>query len=118
MAGGISVHVIDVSRAVPATGMAVRIFSIDAQHRLLAQGRLDASGVLQHPIAQGEGVSKSMYQAEFEIGEYYRSQGFELPDPAFLETALFRFGIADAQAHYHLPLKMTPWGFSLFRGGA
>ena len=54
----------------------------------------------------------------FHIGDWYRTQGVAVPSPAFLESVPYRFGIADLAQHYHLPLKMTPWGFSLFRGGA
>ncbi len=117
MAGGISVHVIDVSRGVPAAGMVVKIFKLEQGRQLLASDALTASGVLEHPITRGKGVTAGMYEAEFYISDYYRAEGIELPQPAFLEVAPFRFGIADKAAHYHLPLKMTPWGFSLFRGG-
>jgi 5-hydroxyisourate hydrolase len=58
------------------------------------------------------------YEAVFHIGAWYRAQGVAVPTPAFLETVPYRFGVADLAQHYHLPLKMTPWGFSLFRGGA
>jgi 5-hydroxyisourate hydrolase len=118
MAGGISIHVIDVTRAVPATGMAVQVFSLGPERRLLAAGALTVTGTLEHPMVHGDGVTAGIYEAEFQIGDYYRAQGFALPNPAFLDTTVFRFGVADANAHYHLPLKMTPWGFSLFRGGA
>ena len=59
-----------------------------------------------------------LYEAVFHIGDWYRAQGVPVPTPAFLETVPFHFGVADLAQHYHLPLKMTPWGFSLFRGGA
>ena len=58
-----------------------------------------------------------VYEATFHVGEWYRAQKVALPSPAFLETVPYRFGVADLAQHYHLPLKMTPWGFSLFRGG-
>lgn len=61
---------------------------------------------------------QGMYEVESGVGAYYRSCGVDLPDPALLETALFRFSISKVQEHFHLPFKFTPWGFSLFRGGA
>jgi 5-hydroxyisourate hydrolase len=63
-------------------------------------------------------MAAGMYEAVFHVADWYRAQGVELPAPAFLDAVPFRFGIADPAQHYHLPLKVTPWGFSLFRGGA
>ena len=116
-AGGIPIHVFDVSRGIAATGLRVELKGPDG--RLLASGAINASGVLAHPTMQGEGiVATGMYEAVFHVGEWYRAQGVAVPSPAFLETVPYRFGIADLAQHYHLPFKMTPWGFSLFRGGA
>lgn len=116
-AGGLSIHVFDVSRGVAATGLRVELQGPDGN--LLASGAINATGVLDHPTVRGEGlVATGVYEAIFYVGDWYRAQGVALPSPAFLETVLYRFGIADLAQHYHLPLKMTPWGFSLFRGGA
>ena len=62
--------------------------------------------------------AKLQHEALFHVGDWYRAEGIAVPTPAFLETVPYRFGIADLAQHYHLPLKMTPWGFSLCRGGA
>ena len=115
--GGISIHVFDVSRGIAATGLRVELLGPDG--KLLASGTINSTGVLDHPTVRGEGlVATGVYEAVFHIGDWYRAQGVALPSPAFLETVPYRFGIADLAQHYHLPLKMTPWGFSLFRGGA
>ena len=116
---GISIHVIDVSRGVPAAGMAVEVFNLrdGGQERISAgaidaQGHYDDAGLLTRVLAAGH------YGARFEVGRYYRACGVPLPAPAFLESVLFDFGLANPEQHYHLPLKMTPWGYSLFRGGS
>jgi 5-hydroxyisourate hydrolase len=115
--GGISIHVFDVSRGVAAVGLRVELRGPDGG--LLADGAVGASGAFDHPIVRGEGITATgIYEALFHIADWYRRQGVALPSPAFLETVPYRFGIADLAQHYHLPLKMTPWGFSLFRGGA
>lgn len=115
--GGISIHVFDVSRGIAATGLRVELKGPDGG--LLASGAINTSGILAHPTMQGDGiVATGMYEAVFHVGEWYRAQGVAVPSPAFLEVVPYRFGIADVAQHYHLPLKMTPWGFSLFRGGA
>jgi 5-hydroxyisourate hydrolase len=117
MAGGISIHVYDVSRGVPAAGLRVELKGPDGD--TLATGTVGASGAFDHPTARGEGLRETgLYEARFHVGTWYRSEGVTLPTPAFLEVVPYRFGIADLAQHYHLPLKMTPWGFSLFRGGA
>ena len=116
-AGGISIHVFDVSRGIAASGLRVDLRGPDS--KLLADGSIGTSGAFDHPIVRGEGlIMTGTYEAVFHIGDWYRAQGVALPSPAFLEIVPYRFGIADLAQHYHLPLKMTPWGFSLFRGGA
>jgi 5-hydroxyisourate hydrolase len=116
---GLSIHVIDVSRGVPAAGMAVEVWKLDAGDRsrisagaIGAQGHYDDAALLTRVLTPGR------YAARFEIGSYYRAAGIALPEPAFLESVMFEFGLADSGQHYHLPLKMTPWGYSLFRGGS
>ena len=116
-AGGISIHAFDVSRGIAAAGLRVELRAPDG--KLLAEGLVGASGAFDHPTMRGEGITTTgLYEAVFHIADWYRTQGVALPSPAFLEAVPYRFGIADLAQHYHLPLKMTPWGFSLFRGGA
>jgi 5-hydroxyisourate hydrolase len=111
---GISVHVVDVSRGVPAAGLRVEVWALDGERRHIAGGALSARGTLDEPglAAAGEG----RYEALFHVGDFYRGLGHALPEPPFLDVVPFRFGVADAGQHYHLPLKLTPWGFSIFRG--
>jgi 5-hydroxyisourate hydrolase len=111
MAGGISIHVYDVSRGVPAAGLHVEVRGPDG--KLLVDGRTAGAGTLDAPTPL-----TGFYEALFHIGDWYRAHGVPVSNPAFLEVVPYRFGVADLAQHYHLPLKMTPWGFSLFRGGA
>lgn len=117
-AGGISIHAVDVANGVPAAGLGVRLFRTGADEREIAAGRCGADGHFRHPASQGEGVVRGTYRAEFDVGDYYRARGAPLPSPAFLDVAAFAFGIGNVAEHFHLPLKFTPWGYSLFRGGA
>ena len=117
-AGGISVHAVDVATGRPAAGLGVRVWRLEAGGRVLvAEGRCNMAGALEAPCVRGEGVRAGLYEAEFEIGAFHRAAGAAIPEPAFLETAVYRFGIAAPEEHFHLPLKFTAWGFSLFRGG-
>ena len=116
--GGISVHAVDVAAGRPAEGLGIRLFRIEAGgRRLVAEGRAGPTGALDHPVARGEDASAGVYEAEFAIGDFYRAQGAAVVEPPFIDVAVFRFGVAIESEHYHLPLKFTAWGFSLFRGG-
>ncbi len=117
-AGGISIHAVDVSRGVPARGLAVRLSRIEPTPQNIAAGCCSANGHFEHPVTSGSGVERGLYEVEFDVAKFYRDSGLDLPDPAFVEVAVFRFGIDRVTEHFHLPFKFTPWGFSLFRGGA
>lgn len=112
---GLSVHVVDVTRGVPAQGMAVAIHALSPERRLLAQGLLSASGVLDHPI-KGEVLPVGVYEVVFQAGAFFAAAGVTQSDPPFLGEVPFRFSVADPEQHLHLPLKITPWGFSIYRG--
>jgi 5-hydroxyisourate hydrolase len=131
---GLSFHAVDVALGRPASGMRVTVFRLDppspanaqtpqnaqtphnAQTRVqIADGVLTASGTLDHPII-GETLLKGTYEAIFHMGDFFARTRAGSPDPVFLDLAPFRFNIADPAQHYHLPLKFTEWGYSLFRG--
>jgi len=116
---GISIHVVDVSRGVVASGMRVELFSVagDGEPDLVASGTLSETGVLAAP-ALGRRFEPGFYEARFHIADYYRRAIQAAPAVPFLDVVSYRFGIADPEAHYHLPMKCTPWGYSCFRGGA
>ena len=117
MAGGISVHVIDVVQGCPAQGMKVELTLLGKTPQLIATGNLTKKGTLDHPITSGAGVVKGIYQAVFYVGDFYRQRGDALPELPFIDIAPFRFGLNAIEQHYHLPMKVSPWGFSIFRGG-
>ncbi len=112
---GLSVHVVDVTRGVPAEGMKVEVYALDPQRRLIAEGALLSNGVLDAPIVT-ETLPKGRYEVVFQAGAYFVASGAHTANPPFLDEVPFRFTIADPAQHYHLPMKMTPWGFSLYRG--
>jgi 5-hydroxyisourate hydrolase len=117
MAGGISIHAVDVTRGLPAAALKVVIFRVNGSRNQIAEGLLTLRGTLEHPIVEGEKVESGVYEAVFYIGDFYRQLGYPFPDLPFLDVVPYRFGIGDVEQHYHLPLKFSPWGFSLFRGG-
>jgi 5-hydroxyisourate hydrolase len=115
---GLSLHVVDVSRGMPAAGMRVEVWRNGTGGECLAKAVVGASGAVAADALLERRLEAGTYEARFFVAEWYRKQGVALPEPAFLDVVPFRFGIADPRQHYHLPFKVTPWGFSLFRGGA
>lgn len=118
MAGGISIHAVDIANGIPALDLEVRLYKVGASRVEIAAGRCDETGLLRHPVSEGVDVTRGIYEVEFEVGNYYKQRGIYSPDPSFLGTAIYRFGIDKVTEHFHLPFKFTHWGFSLFRGGA
>ncbi len=117
MTGGVSVHVVDVSRGVVAAWMRVELYSLQPDRRLIASGIVSAKGLVEEP-AFAQHLAPGPYEAVFHVAAYYRAVGLQLPKVPFLDVVSYRFGIDDPDSHYHLPLKVTPWGYSCFRGGA
>lgn len=115
---GISIHVVDVSRGVVATGMRVELFAVSgAAPRLIASGAISKTGVLADAVLERT-FERGFYEARFHISDYYRDAIGVAGDVPFLDVVNYRFGLTDPAAHYHLPMKCTPWGYSCFRGGA
>lgn len=116
MAGGISVHAVDVAHGRPGFGMRVEVHRLeeDGTRSVLADGQLGKDGALAHPITTGVGVTAGMHEVLFHLGAFFAAS--DNPPPPFLEVVPFRFRVFDPHLHYHLPIKFTPWGFSLYRG--
>jgi len=112
---GISVHVVDTTRGIPAAGMCIEIFALAPERRLIAKGALAQSGALEHPVSR-ERLLPGAYEVLFHAGDFFASVGVTQASPPFLDVVPFRFQIADPDQHYHLPMKITPWGFSVYRG--
>ena len=112
MAGGISIHAVDVASGRPAQGLRVEVWRIDPESTRIADGRLGANGQLDHPVAHGAGVEAGEYEVLFHLGEFFADG----KSGTFLTVTPFRFKIQEVDEHFHLPLKFTRWGYSLFRG--
>jgi len=123
---GLSIHVVDVARGVVAAGMRVEVLALTSpsgvlaltqQRTAIADAVVSASGAIDDP-ALGRRFDAGSYEVLLHVGAFYARAGFALPAVPFLDVATFRFGIDDPEQHYHLPFKLTPWGYSCFRGGA
>ena len=122
MTGGLSIHCVDVAAGRVAAGLHVVVRRLGVGGEpvpdVLAQGVIGPNGLLAHPALMSDAIVPGGYEVTFQVGDYCRAQGVAVPSPSFLEVVPYRFHIADAAQHHHLPFKFTAWGFSLFRGGA
>lgn len=114
---GISIHVVDVSRGLPAVGMRVEVRALDGDVvGTVGEGIIGANGTLAHPMNAGTGVARGVHEALLHAGDYFRASGQVTDAPAFQEIVVLRFTVLNAADHYHLPVKITPWGLSVWRG--
>lgn len=115
---GLTTHVLDTALGRPAQGLRIELFRVDNDYRTHlktvetnADGRVDGG-----PLLHGEEFRAGYYELLFHAGDYLRASGAALPHPAFLDLVPIRFGIADTSAHYHVPLLISPYGYSTYRG--
>jgi 5-hydroxyisourate hydrolase len=112
MAGGISIHAVDVASGRPAEGLRVEIWRIAPARTQIAEGQLGPNGQLDHPVTHGFGIKAGEYEVLFHLGEFFADGA----GASFLTVTPFRFKIEKVDEHLHLPIKFTRWGYSLFRG--
>lgn len=113
--GKLTTHVLDTAAGTPARGMRVDLRNAD-NAQTLASFRTNNDGRAPAPLLEGEALRVGRYTLTFFVAEYFRGNGIDLPEPAFLDEVLIAFGIADNAAHYHVPLLVSPWSYSTYRG--
>ena len=114
---GISIHVVDVAKGRPASGMFLEVHALDGDiRRVVGTGCIGDNGMFVHPMNAGDGVALGTHEVLLHAGEYFRLVGQVTDKPAFLEIVPLRFTVLDPVEHYHLPVKITPWGISVWRG--
>ena len=112
----LSTHVLDTSKGLPASGVRIDLYSINSDVRVHLKTVLtNSDGRTDEPLLSGETIPTGAYQLEFHAGDYLRAAGLELPEPAFLEVIVIRFGVSEAGGHYHVPLLLSPYGYSTYR---
>ena len=118
MPGRLTTHVLDTAHGRPAAGVAIELWRIDGadSRTLLKAVRTNADGRVDAPLLEGTDFRIGVYELVFALGDYFRSQNIPLATPPFLDRAPVRFGIADPEAHYHVPLLASPWAYSTYRG--
>ena len=132
MAGTLTTHVLDTVKGGPAAGLMIelwkmphgldgpttsspRVSSLTAPLRLKTVVT-NADGRTHQPLLSDDALAVGVYELRFAVGAYFASQEHDIPTPPFLDIVPIRFGIADAIAHYHVPLLCSPWSYSTYRG--
>jgi 5-hydroxyisourate hydrolase len=115
---GLTTHVLDTALGVPAEGIAIDVYRLtgDRREKLKSvvtnrDGRVDGG-----PVLSGDAFRKGEYELVFHAGQYLRDKGVPVSEPPFLDLIPIRFGISDETAHYHVPLLLSPFGYSTYRG--
>ncbi len=115
--GKLTTHVLDTANGCPAAGMAVRLFSLAGDAPALLKAlTLNHDGRADAPLLQDAALVPGRYRLVFSVGAYFAARGADVPNPPFLDEVPLDFGIADAGAHYHVPLLASPWSYSTYRG--
>ena len=115
---GLSTHVLDTMHGSPAGGMRVALFTTQGeQATLVKRFELNADGRNPDgPLYDNASLKVGTYRLVFDVAAYFKARGVSLPEPNFLNLVSLDFGVADASAHYHVPLLVSPWSYSTYRG--
>jgi 5-hydroxyisourate hydrolase len=115
--GKLTTHVLDTAHGRPGAGIKVELFALegDVRHALKTtltndDGRCDA------PLLEGDALVAGEYELVFHAGDYFAAIGVKVPEPRFVNRVVLRFGMADSASHYHVPLLVSPWAYSTYRG--
>lgn len=115
--GRLTTHVLDTAAGRPAAGIPVSLFRCDdGAHDLIAQSVTNDDGRCDGPILDDADFAAGRYQLVFHAGDYLRAEHASLPDILFLDDVVIAFGIAASDQHYHVPLLLSPYGYSTYRG--
>jgi 5-hydroxyisourate hydrolase len=115
--GQLTTHVLDTANGCPAAGMKVVLLRFDGAHsETIKTVILNDDGRAGAPLLEGAAFKRGRFRLLFSVSAYFRLRGAELPDPPFIDEVPLDFGIADPSLHYHVPLLVSPWSYSTYRG--
>lgn len=117
LSGKLTTHVLDTAGGRPAAGVRVELFRLtSADREAVCEVVTNDDGRCEGPLLSGDAFAPGQYELVFHVAAYFRAQGVDLPDPVFLDAIPIRFGIAAAGEHYHVPLLISPYAYSTYRG--
>ena len=115
--GKLSTHVLDTTHGRPAQGVKIDLYAIkDGSRTLIKNAQTNSDGRCDEPLLQGDEVRKGSYELVFHAGDYFAAKGLNLPEPLFVDQVSIHFGISEDGGSYHVPLVVTPWSWSTYRG--
>jgi 5-hydroxyisourate hydrolase len=115
--GRLTTHVLDTAHGTPAAGVSIVVHRVLGERlALVADATTNAEGRCDAPLLEGLALTAGRYRIVFRVGDYFRRAGVALPDPPFVDEVCVDFGVADPAAHYHVPLLVSPWSWSTYRG--
>lgn len=114
--GKLSTHVLDISIGKPGAGVRLALYAVEPHGRVLLKSDLTNSDGRCAPLLEGEAMKPGKYELVFSAGDYFAQQGVALPSPRFIDEVTLAFGIASAEQNYHVPLVVSPWAYSTYRG--
>jgi 5-hydroxyisourate hydrolase len=113
----LTTHVLDTARGTPASGVAIDLHVLEGgSRRLIAAAVTGADGRTTPPLLSGDRLATGIYELTYHAAAYFTRIGVPVTDPPFLGDVVIRFGISDAAGHYHVPLLLSPYGYSTYRG--
>jgi 5-hydroxyisourate hydrolase len=116
--GKLTTHVLDTASGLPARGLRIELHRLDAGSgpTSITAIETNSDGRAPAPLLEGDALRAGRYRLSFHVAAYFRRVGTQLADPPFLDIVTIDFGIADAAQHYHVPLLVSPWSYSTYRG--
>jgi 2-oxo-4-hydroxy-4-carboxy-5-ureidoimidazoline decarboxylase len=116
--GRLSTHVLDTQRGRPAEGVAVELFEIAASGaaHLVTRATTNGDGRTDRPLIAEQPIPIAQYELRFDVGDYFTRHGTPVSDPPFLGIVPIRFAVSEPEGHYHVPIIVTPWSYSTYRG--
>lgn len=113
--GRLTTHILDTARGKPGAGILVELYTTGPARRLAATARTNDDGRCDEPLLEGRTFHTGYWELVFHVGEYFEATGLPVQDPPFLDQVTVAFGIG-ADAHYHVPLLVSPWSYTTYRG--
>lgn len=115
--GRLTTHVLDTASGRPGAGIRIALYrNLGERYALIGDAVTNRDGRCDGPLLEGAAFTGGRYRLVFAVGDYFRASGTALPDPPFIDEVVLDFGVADETAHYHVPLLVSPWGYSTYRG--
>ena len=118
MTGKLTTHVLDLSIGKPASEVVVDLWQVDSENRFqfILTCRTNEDGRVNQSLLEDTSMKIGIYELRFHVGDYFRNRGSLPEEPSFLDCVPVRFGISEPESHYHVPLLISPGGYSTYRG--